>query len=72
MIEILLITAHPDDEIIWFGSTLYQLTKFKNININGNNLGFIMITENANDIKAAIDERKSFVISTRSPFGWDR
>ena len=34
MIEILLITAHPDDEIIWFGSTLYQLTKFKNININ--------------------------------------
>ena len=34
MIEILVITAHPDDEVIWFGSTLYQLTKFKNININ--------------------------------------
>ena len=34
MIEILVITAHPDDEVIWFGSTLYQLSKFKNININ--------------------------------------
>ena len=34
MIEILVIVAHPDDEVIWFGSTLYQLSKFKNININ--------------------------------------
>jgi two-component system sensor histidine kinase ChvG len=40
------------------------LTTIKNININGNNVGFIMITENANDIKNAIDERKTFVIRT--------
>ena len=41
-----------------------MLTTIKNININGNNVGFIMITENANDIKNAIDERKTFVIRT--------
>ena len=33
MPSILLITAHPDDELIWFGSTLYELSKFPNINI---------------------------------------
>jgi two-component system sensor histidine kinase ChvG len=42
----------------------FLLTTIKNININGNNVGFIMITENANDIKNAIDERKTFVIRT--------
>ena len=34
MKEILVITAHPDDEIIWFGSTLYELNKLKDINIS--------------------------------------
>ena len=31
--NILITTAHPDDELIWFGSTLYELSKFPNINI---------------------------------------
>jgi len=42
----------------------FFLTTIKNININGKNIGFIMITENANDIKNAINERKTFVIRT--------
>ena len=41
-----------------------MLTTIKNINIDGNNIGFITITENANDIKNAIDERKTFTIRT--------
>lgn len=31
--NILLITAHPDDEVIWLGSTLYELSKLENVNI---------------------------------------
>ena len=31
---------------------------------NGKNIGYLAITENANDIKAAIDERKTFIIRT--------
>ena len=42
----------------------FLLTTIKNINIKANNIGFIMITENANDIKNAINERKTFVIRT--------
>jgi len=42
----------------------FLLTTIKNINIDGENVGFIMITENANDIKNAINERKTFVIRT--------
>ncbi len=42
----------------------FLLTTIKNINISGKNVGFIMITENANDIKNAINERKTFVIRT--------
>ena len=42
----------------------FLLTTVKNINIKGKNVGFIMITENANDIKNAINERKTFVIRT--------
>ena len=42
----------------------FLLTTIKNINIDGNNIGFITITENANDIKNAIDERKTFTIRT--------
>jgi len=33
MVNILITTAHPDDELIWFGSTLYELAKIKDINI---------------------------------------
>lgn len=34
MVNIVVITAHPDDEIIWFGSTLYELQQIPNINIH--------------------------------------
>ena len=36
---------------------------------NGKNIGYLAITENANDIKAAIDERKTFVIRTAIAVG---
>ncbi len=41
-----------------------MLTTIKNVNVGGNNIGFLAITENANDIKAVINERKSFIIRT--------
>ena len=42
----------------------FLLTTIKNVNIDGGNVGFLVITENANDIRGAIDERKSFIIRT--------
>ncbi|MBA1340091.1 MAG: two-component system, OmpR family, sensor histidine kinase ChvG [Pelagibacterales bacterium] len=42
----------------------FLLTTIKNVNIEGKNVGFLAITENANDIRATIDERKSFIIRT--------
>ena len=33
------------------------------------NIGYLAITENANDIKAAIDERKTFIIRTAFAVG---
>jgi two-component system sensor histidine kinase ChvG len=36
---------------------------------NGKNIGYLAITENANDIKAAIEERKTFVIRTAFAVG---
>jgi len=36
---------------------------------DGQNAGYLAITENANDIKAAIDERKSFIIRTALAVG---
>tara|TARA_Y100000590_G_scaffold372206_1_gene435111 strand:- start:80 stop:1618 length:1539 start_codon:yes stop_codon:yes gene_type:complete len=42
----------------------FLLTTIKNVNLNGEKLGFLAISENANEIRAAIDERKSFVIRT--------
>ncbi len=40
------------------------MTTIKNVNLNGNNVGFLAISETANDIKTAIEERKIFVIRT--------
>ena len=40
----------------------FLLTTIKNVNVEGNNVGFLAITENANDIRAVINERKSFII----------
>jgi len=42
----------------------FLLTTIKNVNIDGTNIGFLAITENANDIRTAINERKSFIIRT--------
>ena len=42
----------------------FKLTTIKNVIKDDQNIGYLAITENANDIKAAIEERKSFVIRT--------
>ena len=42
----------------------FLLTTIKNVNYGEENVGFIAITENANDIRAAIYERKSFIFRT--------
>ncbi len=42
----------------------FLLTTIKNVTLNGENIGYLAISENANDIKSAINERKSFVIRT--------
>jgi len=47
----------------------FKLTTIKNVMQNGKNIGYIAITENANDIKAAIDERKTFIIRTAIAVG---
>ena len=36
---------------------------------DGSNVGFIAITENANDIKAAINERETFILRTAIAVG---
>jgi len=36
---------------------------------NDQNIGYLAITENANDVKAAIDERKTFIIRTAIAVG---
>ena len=43
---------------------LFLLTTIKNVNLNGENVGFLAISENANEIRTAINERKSFIIRT--------
>ncbi len=47
----------------------FKLTTIKNVMLDGDNLGYLAITENANDIKAAINERKSFIIRTAIAVG---
>jgi two-component system, OmpR family, sensor histidine kinase ChvG len=47
----------------------FKLITIKNVMQNGKNKGYLAITENANDIKAAIDERKTFVIRTAIAVG---
>ncbi len=42
----------------------FLLTTVKNVNLNGDNIGYLVISENANEIRTAINERKSFVIRT--------
>ena len=47
----------------------FKLTTIKNVMLDGENIGYLAITENANDIKAAIDERKTFIIRTAIAVG---
>jgi two-component system sensor histidine kinase ChvG len=47
------------------GYNQFILTTVKNVTLNGNNVGYLAISENANDIKSAIDERKTFILSLK-------
>ncbi len=47
----------------------FKLTTIKNVMKDGKNVGYLAITENANDIKAAINERKTFIIRTAIAVG---
>ena len=42
----------------------FQLSTIKNVIVNRENVGYLIITQNANDIKTAINERKTFIIRT--------
>ena len=42
----------------------FLLTTLKSVVMDKNHVGFIAITENANDVKAAINERKAFIVRT--------
>ena len=47
----------------------FLLTTIKNVKNNGKNIGYLAISENANDIRAAINERKSFIMRTAAVVG---
>ena len=47
----------------------FKLTTIKNVFRGDKNIGYIAITENANDVRAAINERKTFVIRTAFAVG---
>ena len=47
----------------------FKLTTIKNVMKNDKNIGYLAISENANDIKAAIEERKTFIIRTAIAVG---
>jgi len=46
------------------GYDQFLLTTVKNVTLNENNIGYLAITENANDIRSAINERKTFILRT--------
>jgi len=48
----------------------FKLTTIKNVSKDGSNIGYVAITENANEIKIATDERKAFVIRTAIVVGF--
>ena len=47
----------------------FKLTTIKNVMQGEINVGYLAITENANDIKAAINERKTFILRTAIAVG---
>jgi len=48
----------------------FKLITIKNVSKDDKNIGYIAISENANDIKIATDERKAFVIRTAIAVGF--
>ena len=46
------------------GYNQFLLTTIKNVTIDGENVGYLVISENANDIRVAINERKTFILRT--------
>jgi len=46
------------------GYDQFLLTTVKNVTVEGNNIGYLAISENANDIRSAINERKTFILRT--------
>ncbi len=42
----------------------FLLTTIKNVNDGNKNIGYLAVTENANEIRIAINERKSFIVRT--------
>ena len=47
----------------------FKLTTIKNVFKDDKNIGYIAITEKANDVRVAIDERKTFIIRTAFAVG---
>ena len=46
------------------GYNQFLLTTVKNVSLRGSTIGYLIIYENANDIKSAINERKTFILRT--------
>ena len=46
------------------GYDQFLLTTVKNVKLNGNNIGYLAISENASDVRSAINERKTFILRT--------
>jgi len=46
------------------GYDKFLLTTVKNVTLDGNTIGYLAISENANDISSAINERKTFILRT--------
>ena len=46
------------------GYKKFLLTTVKNVSLNGDTIGYLVISENANDVKSAINERKTFILRT--------
>ena len=46
------------------GYDQFLLTTIKNVTLNENIIGYLAISENANDIRSAINERKTFILRT--------
>jgi len=46
------------------GYDQFLLTTVKNVTLDGDNIGYLAISENANDIRSAINERKTFILRT--------